>query len=364
MNSELEFWLRLNSVEGLNMQTKLDLITCFGSATKVFEADRQALLQAGFTARQFEIYHSDTIYQDVQNILELCEKNKIKIVTIADDEYPEMLKYIPSPPLLLYIRGSIPKANAIAVVGSRKASGYGIETAVKMAADLSAAGILVVSGMARGIDTAAHCGALNAGGQTVAVLGCGVDQSYPPENKALMERIILSGAVISEYPPGSPPAISHFPARNRIISGMSLGTLVVEAGIKSGSLITARFSLDQGREVFAVPGDINHYNSMGTNRLIMDGAKMVINVDDILEELNFGIAPLYKGKEKTTKKRGGELGPECKKVISALKIEDLYGEEISSKTSIPLKALFAILLDLELKGLIKKSLTGKYRLLA
>jgi DNA processing protein len=364
MKNELEFWVGLSTVEGISAQTKLNLITGLGGASKVYEADHDTLLRAGFKPEQIDFLHSDALYQGTQNIVNLCDKRNIDILTLEDDDYPEMLKYIQNPPLVLYSRGKIPKTNFVAVVGSRKASGYGIETAVKLSSELAMAGITVVSGMARGIDTASHCGALNAGGETVAVLGCGVDQPYPPENKALMERIIISGAVISEYPPGTPPATFHFPARNRIISGMSLGTLVVEAGMKSGSLITARFSLDQGREVFAVPGDITHYNSMGTNRLIKDGAKMVLSVDDILEELTFGIAPLDKGNGKKRKSRADALGPESKKVLTALKIEDLYDEELSQKISIPLKDLYGILLDLELKGLVRKSLTGKYRLLA
>lgn len=364
MKNELEFWLRLSSLEGLSIQIKLELITVLGGAANVYEADSATLMRLGLTPQQFQIYHSDALKLGVQQIIELCKERNIKILTLSHEEYPEMLKYIPDPPLVLYVRGHIPKSNAIAVVGSRKASGYGIETAVKLSSELALSGILVVSGMARGIDTAAHCGALNAGYETVSVLGCGVDKPYPPENRALMDRIIQSGAVISEYPPGTPPTNFHFPARNRIISGMSLGTLVVEAGIKSGSLITANCALDQGREIFAVPGDITHFNSMGTNRLIKDGAKIVLNVDDIIDELNFGFAPLGREKKKKRGSSTDRIGTEGKKIINALKIEDLYDEELAIKTCIQLKDLFEILLDLELKGLVKKSLTGKYRLLA
>lgn len=179
-----------------------------------------------------------------------------------------------------------------------------------------------------------------------------------------MERIVHSGAVISEYPPLTPPATFHFPNRNRIISGMSLGTLVVEAGIKSGSLITARCALDQGRDVFAIPGNITSFNSMGTNRLIKDGAKIVLNVDDILDEISFGLVPLERNKKKKKASRSMSLGADDKKIIHELKIEDLYDEELSEKTSIPLKDLFELLLDLELRGLVKKSINGKYMLLA
>lgn len=364
MDNELMYWLCLNAVEGLNAKTKLELITLFGGVSKVFEADKSSLLRAGLKPEHYSACHSDAVKQDVLQIMELCEKQNINILTLDHEDYPEMLKYINDPPLVLFVRGNIPHSNAIAVVGSRRASGYGIETAVRLSSELASAGILVVSGMARGIDTAAHCGALNAGFKTVAVLGCGVDIPYPPENRDLMERIISYGAVISEYPPGTPPAGYHFPGRNRIISGMALGTVVIEAGIKSGSLITANYALDQGREVFAVPGDITHYNSMGTNRLIKDGAKVVLDVNDILEELNFGISPLERHSGGGAGKNREDLGVEDKKIISALKIEDLYDEELADKTNIPLDKLYELLLELELKGLVKKSLDGRYRLLA
>ncbi len=189
-----------------------------------------------------------------------------------------------------------------------------------------------------------------------------MDIAYPPENSKLMERIAESGAVLSEYPPGTPPATFHFPCRNRIISGMTLGTVVVEASLKSGSLITAHSALEQGREVFAVPGNITHFNSMGTNRLIKDGAKMVLTVDDILDELHFGLSPINRN---FRKKKGKEeaIPSEGKKIMNALKLEDLYDEELSQKTGISAKELYGILLDLELKGLIQKSINGKYRVM-
>lgn len=363
MIKELEYWIILSVVQGIGIHKKLELLTIFGDAQKVFEAEKDALLRAGLTAENYEQLNSDIVKEEAKRILDLCQKKNIKIVTMMDSEYPEMLKYIYDPPIVLYVKGDIPQSNAVAVVGSRRASGYGIETAFKLSSGLAQAGVLVVSGLARGIDTAAHCGALNESFTTVAVLGCGVDIPYPPENKSLMERIIQWGAVISEYPPGTPPAPYNFPSRNRIISGMSLGTLVVEAGLKSGSLITAKYALEQGRDVFAVPGNINHLNSMGTNRLIKDGAKIVLGVDDILEELNFGLAPVEKVKVKKGKASDNDLNDEGRKIINALKIEDLYDEELSMKTAIPLNELFEILLDLELKGMIRKSITGKHILL-
>lgn len=353
----------LSRIENLRSQKKLELVIALGSASKVYEADAGTLLRAGFSKQQYEYFHGDEIKNEVNGILEASHKKKIKILTMSDDEYPEMLKYISDPPLVLYVRGTIPKSNSVAIVGSRKASGYGIETANKMAYDLALADISIVSGMARGIDTAAHAGALEAGGETVAVLGCGADVPYPPENRNLMERIIDSGAVISEFPPGTPPSPMNFPGRNRIISGMSIGTLIVEAGMKSGSLITANYALEQGRDVFAIPGNINNYNSMGTNRLIKEGAKIVLSVDDILDELSFGSSPLAKKSGKSKKNRIAHLSAKEKKIINALKIEDLFDEEISEKTGIQLIELFEILLELELNGFVKKSINGKYVLM-
>lgn len=364
MNTEIEYWLMLSRIDNTRPQKRLDLVMALGSVTKVFEADMEVLLRAGFTKEQYDYFHGDEIRAEAGNIIRMCDSKGIKILTISDDEYPELLKYITDPPLVLYCRGMIPRSNSIAIVGSRKASGYGIETARKMAFNLALSDICIVSGMARGIDTAAHTGALEAGGKTVAVLGCGVDVTYPPENSGLMERIAESGAVISEYPPGTPPSTFNFPGRNRIISGMSVGTLIVEAGMKSGSLITANYALEQGRDVFAVPGNINNYNSMGTNRLIKDGAKMVLDVDDILDELSFGSSPLVKKNRKTKGSRTHNLGTKEKKIVNALKIEDLYDEELAEKTSIDLIELFELLLELELNGIVKKSINGKYMLIS
>lgn len=364
IGKDLEYWLMLSQLEGIRNTIKMDLISALGDPKKVCEADKEILFKLGFSYQNYLDFHSQELKTEAFRIIDACEKGKIKILNISDVEYPEMLKYIPDPPLVLYVRGKIPKSNTVAIVGSRKASGYGIETASKMAFNLALSDITIVSGMARGIDTAAHSGTLEAGGKTIAVLGCGVDVVYPPENKELMKRIAQSGAIISEYPPGTPPATIHFPSRNRIISGMSLGTLVVEAGMKSGSLITAHLALEQGRDVFAIPGNINNYNSVGTNKLIKDGAKMVLNPDDILDELSFGIAPLEKKKKGKKKNRVVGLTNNEKKIVSILKIEDLYDEELSVKTSIELTVLYEILLDLELKGLVKKSINGKYMLLS
>lgn len=234
-----------------------------------------------------------------------------------------------------------------------------MDAAFRLASDLAGEGCVIVSGMARGIDTAAHTGALHAGGVTIAVLGCGPDQVYPPENRGLMDRIAKNGAVISEYPPGVKPQTYHFPVRNRIISGISIGVLVVEAGQKSGSLITAQAALDQGRDVFAVPGNINHHNSQGTNRLIMEGAKLVLSAEDILEEIPWSLSALPRHK-RSPAPRDDQLTHEESLILQTLKTEDLYHDQIAEKTGFPGHILFSSLLQLELKGLVRKDLTGRY----
>lgn len=223
------------------------------------------------------------------SFLRLCE-NKLECQTLADKNYPENLKKIDNPPLSLFIKGAIKAADkkALAVVGSRRMSGYGEKVTQKLVTDLVREKITIVSGLARGIDTIAHQTALKMGGRTIAVLGSGLEKIYPPENKNLAEEIIKGhGAVVSEFPPEQPPAVLNFPARNRLIAGLSLGVLVIEGAARSGSLITARWAAEQGKEVFAVPGPIDAVNSQAPLFLIKQGAKAVATVEDILEELNF-----------------------------------------------------------------------------
>ncbi|MCK4462787.1 MAG: DNA-processing protein DprA, partial [Candidatus Omnitrophica bacterium] len=219
--------------------------------------------------------------------MELIKKYNVDIVTIDDERYPENLKHIYSPPPVLYVKGNLLPEDYynIAIVGSRRASLYGRETAEKLARQLCGRGFTVTSGMARGIDTSAHTGVLKAAGRTIAVLGCGINIVYPPENKNLMDKIADSGAVISEFPINTTPHRHNFPIRNRIISGLALGVVIVEAAQKSGALITASFALEQGREVFSVPGKVGVPTSRGTLGLIKEGAKLVEDVEDILEEI-------------------------------------------------------------------------------
>jgi DNA processing protein len=261
------------------------------------------------------------------------------------------------------MKGNIEKDEKfLAIVGSRRASSYGIRMAQTIATELSKYGITVVSGMARGVDSYAHRGAIDAGGRTIAVLGCGLDIVYPSENKKLMENIISSGACISEYLPGTTPIPGNFPARNRIISGISLGVIVIEAGERSGSLITANFALEQGREVFALPGNVNNYNSTGTNKLIKEGAKMVTGIDDILEEINISFTEEKVKDFFSQRFKGGELlkglDDDEKKVAECLKLEPLHIDVIARKTGLSIALINSILIMLELKGVVEQ-LPGK-----
>lgn len=286
--SALKFWVWLTEQNRLGGPARQALLEHFGSPEEVYYAELGDLLQVeGITADQVQALENKSLDR-AQSILEECARKDIFLLTAQDALYPQRLKNIYDPPLLLYGRGSMPlfdEEAAVAVVGTRSCSPYGIRTAERFGFEMSKQGGLVVSGLARGIDAASQLGALRAGGLTAAVLGCGVDVVYPPENDRLYEDVAASGVLLSEYPPGAEPFGWHFPARNRILSGLCLATLVVEAPEKSGALITANTALEQGRDVFAVPGPIDAPLSRGCNRLIADGAAGLITDSwDVLRE--------------------------------------------------------------------------------
>jgi len=271
-----------------------------------------------------------------------------------DALYPENLKTIHYPPPVLYFKGTIKESdkNSISIVGSRKATYYGKMVAEKLSKDLSLAGLTIISGMARGIDTAAHKGVLSVNGRTIAVLGCGIDHIYPPENRRLAQEIEASGAVISEFSLSTLPERQNFPRRNRVISGLSLGTVVVEAAEKSGALITADFALDQGREVFAIPGNINSPLSNGSHNLIKQGAKLVNNYQDILEEIHTVLPKITTVKEIAIK--DASLGEKEKKIYRLITKEPIQIDEIIETSKLSAGKVSEILLNLELKDLIKE----------
>ena len=286
-HKELKYWLALKSIEGTGRSFFQSALESFPSVGAVFEAaPAQLETITGIKKKTLKGILSFRGLDKISRQLEALDKAGIKVITFVDDLYPANLLSIYDNPPLLYVLGSLDKDDInLAVVGSRRASTYGKYTTERLSRELAQKGITIVSGMARGIDTCSHRGALSGGGRTIAVLGSGLDIVYPPENKKLFIEICQNGAVVSEYPPGTKPLSYHFPARNRIISGMSYGVLVVEAGEKSGSLITARLALEQGREVFAIPGTIDSPSSRGTNSLIKQGAKLIEDIDDIIEEI-------------------------------------------------------------------------------
>ena len=283
--SALKFWVWLTEQNRLGGPARQALLEHFGSPEEVYYAEPGDLLQVeGITADQVQALENKSLDR-AQSILEECARKDIFLLTAQDALYPQRLKNIYDPPLLLYGKGSMPLFDdeaAIAVVGTRSCTAYGLDVASQLGYELARQGALVLSGMAKGIDGAAMKGALRAGGFTAAVLGGGVDVVYPAENRRIYEDVAATGVVLSEYPPGTEPMASHFPVRNRILSGLSLAAVVVEAPERSGALITASTALEQGREVFAVPGPINAPNSKGCNALIRDGAGLVSEAWDIL----------------------------------------------------------------------------------
>jgi len=280
-------------------------------------------------------------------------------IALGDERYPELLRAIYDPPPVLYCDGSLEPGDrqAVAIVGSRQATPYGLRITETLAGELSALGFTILSGFARGIDAAAHRAALAAGGRTIAVLGCGLDVDYPPGHASLHAEIAGSGAVLTEFAPGTPPRATNFPRRNRIISGLALGVVVVEAADDSGSLITARLALEQGREVFAVPGPIDVPTSQGPHGLLKQGATLVETVDDIVEELLPQLdRPLQTLKTEpiATLPEHGELSPSERTVLDVMSREPLHLDDLTERSRLTTPAVAGILLGLELKALVKQ----------
>ena len=351
--TDREAYIALNMMEGLGPVKVRALIDFLGSPQAVFSADGDALQRVRGIGEKLR----SSILEQRGRIDPAAEEEQarslgVRIVTMLDDEYPELLKTIHDPPLALYVRGELTKDHALGIVGSRKATHYGLNVADRMAYQLAQTGFVIVSGLARGIDTAAHTGTLKAKGRTIAVLGAAIDQLTPPENAELADAIAQSGAVISEYPLGRQADRQTFPYRNRIISGLSQGVLVVEAGFKSGSLHTADAALEQGRSVFAVPGRIDHPAAKGTNSLIKNGAKLVDNVGDILEEFELLIPPgdLEEPESKPSARPEVPLSGEEKKLVEILWRGALDVDSLARDAGMTSAEMSGILLGLEMNG--------------
>ena len=361
-------WFFFKSIPGVGNLLGKRLIDRFKTPQNVFQASAEKLLQVdGVTNRHVTAIKSHKIPWKVKAELDLLARKEYRIITLADPDYPRLLREIPDPPPFLYVSGQLDSsALKIAVVGSRNATGYGLTTTKNLCAGLASLGITIVSGMARGIDTAAHEGAMAGGGKTIAVLGSGLERIYPAENAKLFHRISENGAVVSEFNLLTEPEGHNFPLRNRVISGMSLGTVVVEATKKSGSLITARLAAEQNREVFAVPGSIQSFKSTGTHTLIKQGAKLVEHAQDIVEEL----APFFANNERPgisppteAHENPPSLSADESRVYNALEPYPIHIDNLIRKISMEPGKLSGILLKLELNGTIQQ-LPGKFFIIA
>lgn len=348
---ELGYWVGFNKVIGIGPARLRALLDYFGSVEAAWRAAPDELVEIGLDRRSIANLAAAHKTLDLQAELDRLETAGVAVLTWDSPDYPINLRNIPDPPPVIYVRGELAPEDdwAVAVVGTRRASVYGKEAARQLATDLVHNGVTVVSGLAAGIDSVAHQAALDAGGRTIAVLGSGVDVIYPEQNQRLAGQIMQQGALISEYPLGTRPERSNFPPRNRIISGLSLGVIVAEAGARSGALITADFAAEQGRDVFAVPGSIFQRSCEGANRLIQDGARPVLSVTDVLEELN--LAQISQQAEVRAVVPTTETE---RSVLELLSGEPTHVDALGRATDMPASTVASTLALLELKGLARQ----------
>lgn len=371
--SDAEALLVLNAIPGFGNARIRKLIEFYGSSSRVlslsshqFRSDRTL---PDDLIRPFERFPRDEF---LRQECRLMREHGVSVCVLSDESYPSMLRCIPDAPVVLYIQGRIPlEMPMVAIVGSRRASVYGCQVAEMFAARLAELGIVVVSGLARGIDTAAHQGCLRVRGSTVAVLGCGLNHVYPKDNARLMKSILSSGAVISEFPMDMPPLAFNFPRRNRIVSGLSLGVVVVEAARKSGALITADFALEQGKDVFAVPGPIGSPFSQGTHELIKNGAKLITGVEDVLDELKISLKEfvakpvdevsslIYKEEVRPADSAPLPISDEEAVIVKCLGSGFEHVDRIAEITGLAASQANMLLLQLEIKGLVQQK-PGKF----
>lgn len=352
LDEDLPFWIALSRINGIGPRRFGLLLEAFGSARAVWEATASQLIEAGLDRRSVESLARLRPRIDPSTELPHLRALGARAVARDDPQYPPLLKEIYDPPPVLYVRGELdpPEVALLSIVGTRSATSYGRMAAERLAGEVARAGITVVSGLAYGIDAAAHRGALEAGGRTIAVLGSGLDRIYPSQHVRLAEQIAAHGAIITEFPLGTKPDARNFPQRNRVVSGLSFGTLVVEAGERSGALITAAFAADQGRDVMAVPGSIFSPASRGTNRLIRDGAIPVTSAEDILQELEPQRGTRHMAVERIVPEDDTERA-----LLAILGTEPLHIDEIARMASLPMSVVNAGLAMMELKGLARQT---------
>jgi DNA processing protein len=356
-SKELKYWVGFNLIPGIGRVRLAQLENYFGNLENAWQADPVDLKHSGLDSRAVRAITSRRPKLSLEAEMEKLDHYGVKVFTWHDPGYPARLKEIYDYPPILYVRGSLLPEDewCLAVVGTRRATVYGKQVTEEIVTDLAQNKITIVSGLARGIDSVAHRSALDAGGRSIAVLGCGLDIVYPSENADLARRIIKQGALISEYPLGTRPRAENFPRRNRIMSGLSLGVLVTEAGKTSGAMITAHLALEQNREVFAIPGSILSPVSSGTNHLIQEGAKLVSNYTNILEELNLeAVAHQMEIKEAIPTSDTETL------LLKQLGAEPTHIDEVCRNSDLPMSQVSSTLAMMELKGLVKQVGTMNY----
>jgi len=345
------FWVGLNLVKGIGAARFQALIAQFGSPQAAWEAPAQQLRSSELPAPVIDALLDVRAAVDLEQIWAQIQSKGINLVTLQDENYPARLRQIDQPPPVLYTLGELNVQDewAVAIVGTRRQTHYGRQATEELAAFLAQNGVTVVSGLARGIDSTAHRAALDAGGRTIAVLGSGVDQIYPAENRGLALEMAERGAVLSDYALGTPPEASNFPPRNRIIAGLSIAVVVVEAGERSGARITANFALEQGREVFAVPGNIFSPQSQGTNRLIRDGAHPLLAPQDLLEVLNLSMVTEHQKARVVLPANAVEAA-----IFEVLGHEPVHVDQIGQQAKLPIEQISATLTLMELKGMVRQ----------
>lgn len=356
--SDLRYWLALNSLPNIGPVLSRKLISTFGNPENIFQASLHELKKTGNVGEnRAKSVISFKQWDKVNKEIDDTEKNNVKIVVINDKSYPVGLRHLHDAPLLLYVKGEIRDEDkyAVAIVGSRIPTNYGLQIAEKMSSKIAGYGLTIVSGMARGIDSASHRGALKAKGRTIAVLGSGIDVPYPPENRKFTTAIASSGAVISEFSLGTPPNKENFPRRNRIISALSFGVIVIEATVDSGSLITVGCALEQGKEVFAVPGNVTSRTSKGTNNLIKKGAKLVESAEEVIDELRPQLKGILREEKMAAEKPLPAMNEEEKAIYSCLSDEPKHVDAIIRETNLTTNKTLSILLNLELKGFVRQT---------
>jgi len=378
--SSLKYWIWLATRTGVGPARAKRLLEYFGSPENVYNAkDRDYFDVEGIKHTDIQWLKQKELDQ-ANKILSSCAEAGCRIIVYFDSEYPERLRNIYDPPLVLYIKGNLPAVDdipVVGVVGTRSCTPYGILTAEKVCFDLSESGIIVVTGLARGVDTAATKGALRGGSSTIGVIGSGLDIIYPPENKSIYADVISAGAILSEYPPGTPALKQNFPARNRIISGISLGVAVIEAPKKSGALITAARALEQGRDVFSLPGNVDAFTCEGSNKLLREGAIPFMSANDIIDEY-IGLypgnikgtkKPVQKSIDNTTKVEYIDLGNQLDKldgdekaIVEAIGTSSVHVDDIIHNTGFPVQKVLAALTILELGEYIKRDINGNWEI--